>query len=65
MAGRETVVANDQTIELRTTTLPTTLGRRTTFRVVTEEQPAAAFDYVFPADVAVRCVTRSSGKPAW
>ena len=51
VAGRETVVANDQTIELRPTTLPTTLGRRTTFRVVTEEKPAAAFDYVFPADV--------------
>ena len=51
VAGRDTVVANDQTIEFRPTTLATTLGRRTTFRVVTEEQPAAAFDYVFPADV--------------
>lgn len=51
VAGRDTVVVNDRMIELRPTTLPTTLGRRTTFRVVTEEKPAAAFDYVFPADV--------------
>ncbi len=51
VVGRDAVVAEDGTIELRPTTLATTLGWRTTFRVVTEEQRTAAFDDVFPEDV--------------
>jgi type IV pilus assembly protein PilB len=51
VVGRDAVVADDGVIELRPTTLATTLGRRTTFRIVTEEHRAAAFDDVFPEDV--------------
>jgi type IV pilus assembly protein PilB len=61
--GRDTVVAGNQTIELRPTTLATTLGRRTTFRFVTEEQPASAFDHVFPADVS-RALRDALERPA-
>ena len=51
IAGRDTLVANDQIIELRPTTLPSTLGLRTTFRVISEEPSPPAFDDVFPEDV--------------
>jgi type IV pilus assembly protein PilB len=46
------LVADDQTFELRPTTVTTTIGRRTTFRVVTEEQPGHELDDVFPEEVA-------------
>ena len=50
--GRMTVVADEQPIELRATTVPTTLGPRTTLRVVPEEEPPPGFDDHFPEEVA-------------